>query len=133
MPVPGTMKRRPVDENEIARLLEDQFKIKPLESRAYLRLLEGGDMTLHELALALNIPQSETQALMERMILSGLVIRAAGQEIRFSPLHPRMTMTNIFKTYEKEVVIALREHRATADRIVNLLTPIYEERKIRAS
>jgi len=132
MPVPGTLRRRPVDENEIARLLEDQFKIKPLESRAYLRLLEGHDLTLHELALELDIPLSETQALMERMIASGLVIHAASQEAKFSPLHPRMTMTNIFKTYEKEIVLALRQHRATVDRVVNMLEPIYDERKIRA-
>ena len=38
-------------------------------------------------------------------------------------------MTNIFKLYEKEVVQGLRDRRATVDRVVILLTPIYEERK----
>jgi sugar-specific transcriptional regulator TrmB len=132
MPVPGTLKRRPVDEKELVRLLEDQFKIRPLETQAYLRLLEGHDMTVHELGLALAIPLGEAEALMEGMISSGLVIRATGAEVRFAPLHPRMTMTNVFKVYEKEVVTALRDHRATVDRVVNLLMPIYEERKIRA-
>ena len=129
MPPPGTLKRRPIDENEIERLLEEQFKIRPLESRAYLRLLAGHDMTEHEISLALGITLEQAKALMEGMTSSGLVIRAAGSENRYSPLHPRMTMTNIFKMYEKEIVIALREHRATVDRVVNLLTPIYEERK----
>ncbi len=46
-------------------------------------------------------------------------------------MHPRMTLTNLFKVYEKEVVLSLRERRATVDRVVNLLTPIYEERKVR--
>jgi sugar-specific transcriptional regulator TrmB len=132
MPVPGSLKRRPVNENEIAELLERQFEIKPLETRAYMRLLEGHDMTLHELALELDIPLAETQALMERMLSSGLVIRAPGSETRFAPLHPRMTMTNIFKVYEKRVVDALRDHRATVDRVVNMLIPIYEERRISA-
>ncbi len=110
MPVPGSLKRRPVDEKELADLLERQFKIKTIETRAYLNLLEKNDMTLQELAHVLDLPLDEGQAL---------------------PLHPRMTMTNIFKVYEKEVVDALRDHRATVDRVVNLLTPIYEERKIR--
>lgn len=129
MPPPGTLKRRPVEENEIARLLEEQFKIRPLESRTYIRLLTGQDMTEHEISVSLGISPEQTKALMDSMTASGLVIRAAGSENKYSPLHPRMTMTNIFKMYEKEIVIALREHRATVDRIVNLLTPIYEDRK----
>ncbi|HYY92270.1 MAG TPA: helix-turn-helix domain-containing protein [Candidatus Dormibacteraeota bacterium] len=129
MPPPGTLKRRPVEENEIASLLEEQFKIRPLESRTYVRLLTGHDMTEHEISVSLGISLEQTEALMDSMTSSGLVIRAAGSECRYSPLHPRMTMTNIFKMYEKEIVIALREHRATVDRIVNLLTPIYEDRK----
>src|SRR5919108_3795524 len=129
MPPPGALKRRPIDENEIARLLEEQFKVRPLESRAYLRLLMGHDMTEHEISLALGISLEQVKALMESMTASGLIIRAAGSENRYSPLHPRMTMTNIFKVYEKQIVTALREHRATVDRVVNLLTPLYEDRK----
>jgi sugar-specific transcriptional regulator TrmB len=132
MPVPGTLKRMPVDENQVAGLLETQFKVRPLETRAYLKLLQGPDLTIHELAIALSLPLNETHALMEGMTASGLVIRAASSpETRFSPLHPRMTLTNVFKTYEQEVVKALRDHRTTVDRVVNLLTPIYEERKAR--
>jgi len=130
MPVPGSLKRQPVNEIELAELLEREFEIKPLETRAYMKLLEGHDMTLHELSLEIGLPLAETQALMERMLSSGLVIRARGSEARFAPLHPRMTMTNIFKVYEKRLVDALRNHRATVDRVVNMLTPIYEERKI---
>jgi sugar-specific transcriptional regulator TrmB len=133
MPVPGSLRRRPVDEREIAELLQRQFEIKPVETEAYLRLLEGFDMTPHELALALDIPLAETQALLERMLSSGLIIRATGSETRFAPLHPRMTMTNIFKVYEKGVIDALRSRRATVDRVVNLLEPIYEDRKIHGS
>ena len=131
MPVPGSLKRRPVNEIDLATLLEDKFGLRPLETQAYLRLLEGHDMSAHELALVLEIPQGEIEALMERMISSGLIIKATGTGSKFTPLHPRMTMTNIFKIYEKEIVSTLRDRRATVDRVVNLLTPIFEERKIR--
>ena len=130
MPVPGSLKRRPINEDELASLLEDKFNLRPLETRAYLRLVEGHDMSAHELALELQIPQDEALALMERMISSGLIIRATGTGAKFTPLHPRMTMTNIFKIYEKEIVGALRDRRATVDRVVHLLTPIFEDRII---
>src|SRR5437764_12358600 len=122
MPVPGSLKRRPVDEEELADCLERQFKIKHIATRAYLSLLEKNDMTLQELARVLDLPLDEAQALAERMISSGLIIRATGPNVRFAPLHPRMTMTNLFEVYEKEVVDALRAPRATVDRVVDLLT-----------
>jgi len=130
MPVPGTLKRRPINEKELSDILDRQFNVKPIETLAYIRLLEGSDMTVHELAQSLKIPIEETHALMERMISEGLVIKAPGTETRFAPLNPRMMLTNIFKVYEQGVVIALREHRATVDRVVNQLIPIYEERQI---
>lgn len=112
--------------------MESKFNLMPLETLAYLKLLEGVDMTTHEIALALKIKLDESQALIGRMISSGLIIKGSVSHDTFAPLHPRMTMTNIFKMYERELVNALRDRRATVDRVVNLLEPIYEERKVRA-
>jgi len=67
------------------------------------------------------------------MLSRGLIIEASGTPRRYTPLHPRMTLTNLFKTYEKDVVQALRDRRATVDRVVNLLIPVYEERKGKSS
>jgi len=129
MPVPGSLKRQPIDKNEIARLLERQFNLPTLETRAYLQMLEQGPAGVDELAETLILSKSETRDLLQSMITRGLIIRAPGTEEAFSPLHPRMTMTNIFKIYEKIVVQDLRDRRATVDRMVNLLTPIFDERK----
>ena len=127
MPVPGSLKRKPVDERELADMLETKFGLPREETRAYLRLLEGGDLNASQVAEALGIGSEEARNLLERMKSRGLIIEAASS--KFAPLHPRMTLTNIFKVYEKEVVQSLRDRRATVDRIVNLLTPVYEERK----
>jgi sugar-specific transcriptional regulator TrmB len=129
MPVPGSLKRQPIDKNEIAQLLERQFNLPTLETRAYLQMLERSSVEVDELAETLALSTSETRDLLGMMISRGLVIRAPGSEEAFSPLHPRMTMTNIFKIYEKMVVQDLRDRRATVDRVVNLLTPIFDERK----
>ncbi len=129
MPVPGSLKRQPINMDEIAQLLELQFKLPTLETRAYLQMLERNSVEVDELAETLALSKSETQDLLRMMISRGLIIRAPGSEEAFSPLHPRMTMTNIFKIYEKMVVQDLRDRRATVDRMVNLLTPIFDERK----
>ncbi len=129
MPVPGSLKRQPINMDEIAQLLERQFKLPTLETRAYLQMLERNSVEVDELAETLALSKSETQDLLRMMISRGLIIRAPGSEEAFSPLHPRMTMTNIFKIYEKMVVQDLRDRRTTVDRMVNLLTPIFDERK----
>ena len=70
---------------------------------------------------------------MNSMLARGLIIEATGTTKRYAPLHPRMTLTNLFKIYEKDVVQALRDRRVTVDRVVNLLIPVYEERKGKSS
>jgi sugar-specific transcriptional regulator TrmB len=129
MPVPGSLKRRPINENEIAQVLERQFNLPTLETRAYLQMLERTSVGVDELAETLAVSKEKTKGLLQTMISRGLIIEAPGSKDAFTALHPRMTMTNIFKIYEKDLVQSLRDRRATVDRIVNLLTPIYEEKK----
>jgi sugar-specific transcriptional regulator TrmB len=127
MPVPGSLKLQPVDVNEIARVLEDQFNLPRLETRVYLQMLKRNIIGPDELAETLSLSSGETRELLQSMTSRGLIIPATGSKESFSALHPRMTMTNIFKIYEKTVVQLLRDRRATVDRVVNLLTPIFEE------
>jgi sugar-specific transcriptional regulator TrmB len=129
MPVPGSLKRRPVDERSIAETLSSQFNVPKEEVSAYLKLLDTPDLTLSQLSEILVIDVERASALVSSMISRGLVIEAAGVPKRFAPLHPRMMLTNLFKIYEKELVQTLRERRATVDRVVNMLIPIYEERE----
>ncbi len=129
MPVPGSLRKMPIDEGQIAELLSRQFNLPREETRAYLKLLDTSDLTTEELAERLNLTGEVTTALVARMMERGLIIEATGTPKRYAPLHPRMTLTNVFKVYEKELVQSLRDRRATVDRVVNLLIPIYEERK----
>ncbi len=128
MPVPGSIKRVAFDEREIARLLQGQFSLPENETLAYLKLVGTHDMAVKDIASALGISEDEASSLMQSMVSKGLIIESPGTPLRFAALHPRMTLTNLFKTYEKDVVMGLRERRVTVDRVVNLLTPIYEER-----
>ena len=129
MPVPGSLKRQPVNKNEIAQLLERQFNLPALETLAYLLMLERDSIGVDELAETLAVSKDKTSELLQAMTSRGLIIQAPNSRDDFSALHPRMTMTNIFKIYEKDLVQSLRDRRATVDRVVNLLTPIYEDKK----
>ena len=129
MPVPGSLKRQPINKSEITQLLERQFNLPKMETRAYLEMLERNSVEVNELAETLALSTEKTKDLLLTMITRGLIIKAPGPKDAFSALHPRMTMTNIFKIYEKMVVQDLRDRRATVDRMVNLLTPIFDERK----
>jgi len=129
LPVPGSLKRKPVDEFELVDTLEKQFGLPRDETRAYLHLLKVGSLTIDQVAELFGITANDAGSLLERMVSRGLIIRGSSTPPSFVPLHPRMTLTNIFKLYEKEVVQGLRNRRATVDRVVNMLTPIYEERK----
>jgi sugar-specific transcriptional regulator TrmB len=129
MPVPGSLKRQAIDKNEIAQLLERQFNLPSLETLAYLQMLERRSVGVDELAETIALSTEKTKDLLQTMIARGLIIKAPGPKDAFTPLHPRMTMTNVFKIYEKDLVQSLRDRRATVDRVVNLLTPIFEEKK----
>ena len=128
MPVPGTLKRQPINPTEIAKLLDAQFNIPSLETLAYLQMVERDSVGVDELAETFNLSRKKTEDLLHSMTTKGLIIEAPSPKGKFSALHPRMTLTNIFKLYEKTLVQSLRERRATVDRVVNLLTPIYEEK-----
>src|SRR5690348_9386315 len=113
MPVPGSLKRQPINPNEIARLLEAQFDVPTLETLAYVQMVEQGTVGVDELAATLSLSKMEARDLLQSMQLRGLIIQAPESEEAFSALHPRMTLTNIFKLYEKGVVQSLRDRRAT--------------------
>jgi len=42
MPVPGTLKKTAINEQEFVKLLQDKFSIDPLVTRTYLRLVNMG-------------------------------------------------------------------------------------------
>src|SRR5436309_15416619 len=112
MPVPGSLKRQAIDKNEIAKLLEEQFNLPTLETRAYLQMLERSSIGVDELAETLALSTEKTKDLLLTMITRGLIIKAPGPNDSFIALHPRITITNIFNTYERMVVQDLSDRRA---------------------
>src|SRR5207253_1650977 len=98
MPVPGSLRRMPIDEGQIAELLSRQFNLPTEETQAYLKLLDTSDLTLEELAKEVNLSEGEMKTLVASMLERGLIIEATGTPKRYTPLHPRMTLTNLFRS-----------------------------------
>jgi hypothetical protein len=131
LPVPGTLKKRHFETLDVARQLLAQFGLPEKEGLAYLKLVETGGMKHEDLGGSLGLAAEEVSPLVKSMIARGLAIESSRDPSSLIPLHPRMVLTNLFKIYEKEVVGSLRERRATVDRLVVLLIPVYEEMESR--
>src|SRR5436189_6189505 len=101
MPVPGWLRRTPIDEVQITELLLRQFNLPREETQAYLKLLDTSDLTLEQLAKELNLTGEGTKGLVASMIERGLIIEATGTPKSNAPLHPRLTWTTICKSYEQ--------------------------------
>ena len=54
MPVPGTLKKTAINEQELVKLLQDKFNIDPLVTRTYLRLVQYGEISLPDIAKMLD-------------------------------------------------------------------------------
>src|SRR5438034_10970002 len=93
MPVPGSLRRTPIDEVQITELLLRQFNLPRAETQAYLKLLDTSDLTIEQLAKELNLTGAGTKALVASMIERGLIIEATATPKRYAPLHPRTTWT----------------------------------------
>src|SRR3989454_7748113 len=91
----------PIDEDQIAELLSHQFNLPREQTQAYLKLLDTSDLTLEELAKEVKLSEGEARTLVASMLERGLIIEATGTPKRYTPLHPRMTLTNLFKVYER--------------------------------
>src|SRR6266705_1123008 len=78
MPVPGSLRKMPVDEDQIAELLSRQFNLPREETQAYLKLLDTSYLTIEQLAKELNLTGEGTKGLVASMIERGLIIEASG-------------------------------------------------------
>src|SRR5881409_3193653 len=84
MPVPGTLKKTVINEQELVKLLQDKFSIDPLVTRTYLRLVQYGEISLPDFAKMLDKPMNEVEDLLEKMLSQGLVIKTAGTVSKYT-------------------------------------------------
>src|SRR5438445_12642136 len=99
MPVPGSLRKMPIDKDQIAELLSHQFNLPTEETQAYLKLLDTSYLTPEELAKEVNLSEGETKTLLASMLAKGLLSNAIRTTNRYTPLQPRMRSTNIVRLH----------------------------------
>ncbi len=115
--------------DEIIKQMTTQLELTQEESELYLLLVGRGSMTIPEISRSLSISQGDMEEAARALLRKGLIIEHPGTARSYSALHPRMALSNVFKTFEADMMTKIRQKRAVADRLAAALIPIFEERK----
>lgn len=110
----------PRDEEALARAVSEALDVPFEEALTYVASLKAGRLE----------PKSESEeALAKSLAARGMVILEAGGG-SYRPVHPRMAMSNLFRTFEEKAVRERKEKRLLVDRLtLQLITLLPGESK----
>lgn len=101
------------DETSVVQRLTSYLGLTEEEARNYLRALKEG-----------SIRGPEAKPLLAR----GMVIASADEKV-YLPVHPRLALSNLFRSRGDRTTPEMREKRKLVDRLTLELIPAYEKRK----
>jgi hypothetical protein len=105
------------DEPSVVRRLTLELGLTQGEAEAYLRALREG-----------SIARDATDG---RLLLArGMVISSARGDV-YLPVHPRLAISNLFRSFPDRSTPAMREKRRMADKLTLELIPAYEAKRER--
>jgi hypothetical protein len=99
------------DEASVIRRLTSYFELPETEARAYVRALKGG-----------SVEGPEARALLAR----GMLIRSSDEKV-YLPVHPRLALSNLFRSHGDRSSPEMKEKRKLVDRLTLELIPAYEK------
>jgi hypothetical protein len=110
--------RRPLgglrDEEGIVDRLGTEVGLSRDEAVYYLKLIKAG-----------SLEATTGTTLYERLSRRGMII-LSGDGKRILPVHPRLGLTNHYRTWRESMVREINERRMKVDRLVLELIPVYE-------
>ena len=101
------------DETSVVRRLTSFFGLSEAEARSYIRALKDG-----------SIQDGEVKSLLAR----GMLIRSSDEKV-FLPVHPRLALSNLFRSRSDKASAEMREKRKLVDKLTLELIPAYEARR----
>jgi predicted nuclease with RNAse H fold len=102
------------DAEAIARGLEHDAGLSKAEALIYMGLLERGSLPL---------PSKGPE--LKRLASLGMAI-LSGDGKRMVPVHPRLAVTNRYRTWREQVVKEINDRRMRVDRLILELIPVYQ-------
>ena len=101
--------------------------VREEEAKVYLHLMENGEMETHDIADALEMSNEDLSRILNILLDKGFIINHPPPS-SYTPLHPRMALTNAYQLIQQEYDKRLKEKRLMVDQISFLLEGIYEKR-----
>lgn len=105
------------DETSVLKRLTLELGLTQGEARAYLRALKEG---------ALAKGEADSRLLLAR----GMVISSSEGNL-YLPVHPRLAISNLFRSFPDRSSPAMKEKRRMADKLTLELIPAYEAKRAR--
>lgn len=118
-----------LDWREKAVDLLQSLDVNEIQSRVYLHLIENGIRSLDDICLALKLSDDAASTALNNLLQKGCIIEDPIPST-YTPLHPRMALTNVYNTLEEKDEQSLRMKRLLIDQISFLLEGIYEKRML---
>lgn len=100
------------DEESVVERMMSYFGLSSDEAKTYLRALKEG---------------SVERGTVETLVARGMLI-ASGDEKVYLPVHPRLALSNLFRSRGDRTSPEMRERRRLVDKLTLELVPAYESR-----
>jgi hypothetical protein len=101
------------DEASVLQRLADYLDLPEDEAKLYLRALKEGSLT-----------DGDVRPLLAR----GMLIRSSDEKV-YLPVHPRLALSNLFRSRSDRRSAEMREKRKLVDKLTLELIPLYESRR----
>ncbi|MDA4134773.1 MAG: hypothetical protein OK441_04315 [Thaumarchaeota archaeon] len=103
------------DEGSVLQRLTLELGLNQSEAETYIRALKEGSIRVGDLAA---LP----------LLARGMLIRAADEKV-YLPVHPRLAISNLFRSFPDRTSALMKAKRRMADKLTLELIPAYEARR----
>ena len=102
------------DVKSITDRLTNELGLSEAEAAIYVRAIEIG-----------GVQSSDDAAATESLLARGMLIQSSDEKV-YLAVHPRLALSNLFRSYQEKLVAEMREKRRVVDRLTLELIPAYE-------
>jgi hypothetical protein len=101
------------DEASVLQRLNEYLGLSESEAKTYIKAVKEGEVT-----------DGEVKSLLAR----GMLIRSADEKV-YLPVHPRLALSNLFRSRTDKGSAEMREKRKLIDKLTLELIPAYDARR----
>ncbi len=105
------------DEASVVHRLTQELGLTNLEAEAYLRAIKEGSI-------------GGSDAGSGSLLARGMLIMAADEKV-YLPVHPRLAISNLFRSFPDRTSAQMKAKRRMADKLTLELIPAFEARRTR--